>query len=103
MSAELLQTNENSGCGHNGNLLGGHSCSSCEPKMALTFEEQGILDKLRDLKTVARMTISDLNRIEKIRPGKIDPDILSVELERIRLNTKLEELRSSWSDRRSIP
>lgn len=98
MSEQLVKRYENSGCGYKGNLLSGDVCSACEPKMALTFEEQAILDKLRDLKTIARMTMSGLKKIESMRFDRINPDGVSIEGDWIRLNSKLDELRSRWSD-----
>ncbi|MGC8660304.1 MAG: hypothetical protein ACP5U1_14655 [Desulfomonilaceae bacterium] len=68
----------------------------CRPKMALTFEEEAILERLRKIKAKVRPISRTLREIEVSQNGKagaISPD---TEAERIRLHNRLSDLRAAW-------
>ncbi|MEI6134501.1 MAG: hypothetical protein WCP72_05980 [Desulfomonile sp.] len=98
MDENIILSEEGCGClKHEGSIVS-QDCCDCKPKMALTFEEQGILDQLRLIKSVARATLADIKDIELRRFERDKSDRMSIEDEWLRLSQKLEEIRSRWTE-----
>jgi hypothetical protein len=93
----ILQEN-GCGCINDQETVVSAACCECELKMELTFEEQGILDRLRQIKGVARSVISVIKELEQKRFDSDESGGISIEEEWFRLSQELEGLRASWSD-----
>ncbi len=87
-------------CGCLSDNAGGASdpCCDCKTKMALTYEEEAILKKLRGIKTAVRPLMETLRSIELKRFDRDGSDAASVEGEWIRLSKELDELRTAWNE-----
>jgi hypothetical protein len=98
MDENIILSEQGCGCFNNDGSIASQVCCDCKPKMALTFEEQGILDQLRHIKSVARTTLADIKDIERRRFDQDKSDRMSIEDEWLRLSQKLEELRTRWTE-----
>lgn len=98
MDENIILSEQGCGCFINDGSIASQVCCDCKPKMALTFEEQGILDQLRHIKSVARTTLADIKDIERRRFDQDKSDRMSIEDEWLRLSQKLEELRTRWTE-----
>ena len=70
----------------------------CSLKMALTYEEEAILEKLRNIKTKVRPIAQTLKEIEFRLSDRTGEDSSGVEGEWTRLSDELSELRSAWHE-----
>ncbi len=93
----VLQEN-GCGCTNNQETVLSAACCECKLKMELTFEEQGILDRLRQIKGAARNIIAVIKDLEQKRFETEGSRRISMEHEWHRLSQELEGLRASWAD-----
>ncbi len=93
----ILQEN-GCGCINDQQAVVSDACCECQLKMELTFEEQGILDRLRQIKGVARSITSDIKDLEQKRFDSDESRRISIEEEWFRLSQELEGLRGNWAD-----
>ncbi len=98
MSAPILNTKLDCGCGPDNINSSSEPCCDCRPKMILTYEEEAILKKLRDIKAKVRPIAETLKGVEMRRFDRKEPDPTSLEGEWIRLSGELDELRSAWNE-----
>lgn len=96
MSFEIISTAGSCGSvsGYDGNPES--ACSACAPKLALSYEEEAILSRMRAIKLEARpITVRlKLLRDELSSAHGYGHTILGREVDE--LNFQLEELRESW-------
>ncbi len=98
MTSPVIDTNSACGCTSENGGFASSPCCDCKTKMALTYEEEAILAKLRGIKTAVRPLMETLKSIEPRRFDRDGSDAASVEGEWIRLSKELDELRTAWNE-----
>lgn len=102
MSLQIISMGSPGGGSPHGNPFDSSACSSCAPKMALTYEEEAILGRMRSVKSEARPIASQLKDIESRIPFENGHILNILENEHLHLSQQLSELRESfreWSRR----
>ena len=98
MSGSVIDKETSCGCLSDNADGASDPCCDCKTKMALTYEEEAILKKLRGIKTVVRPLVETLRSIELRRFDRTGSDAAPVEGEWIRLSKELDELRTAWNE-----
>ncbi|MGD9819137.1 MAG: hypothetical protein AB7V04_10625 [Desulfomonilaceae bacterium] len=80
------------------NPVGGFevSCSACAPKLALSYEEEAILSRMRALKTEVRPIIERLKSLDSQTFGTGGYSEKILKAERNELIRQVDDLRESW-------
>lgn len=98
MSTPQTHISKDCGCVPTNITVAGAPCCDCQPLMALSYEEEAILERLRAIKVEARPLARELKNIERRRFDGQTSDPVSIERELIRLTNELDDLRSSWKE-----
>lgn len=102
MSLQIISMGNSGGCSPHGDTVNSSGCSSCAPKMALTYEEEAILGRMRLVKSEARPIASQLRDIESRIPSENGYILDILKNEHLHLSQQLSELREDfreWSRR----
>lgn len=102
MSLQIISAGSAGGCSPQGDNVPSSACSSCAPKMALTYEEEAILGRMRLVKNEARPIASQLRDIESRLPSENGYFLDILKNEHLHLSQQLSELREDfreWSRR----
>ncbi|MGC8602765.1 MAG: hypothetical protein ACP5VS_03650 [Desulfomonilaceae bacterium] len=98
MTISIMHEKANCGCGADGRVTSDDSCCDCRMKMALTYEEEAILQKLRGIKSVVRPLLKKIKGYETLRSSAAGANQAAIEEEWVRLSQEFEGLRSAWND-----
>lgn len=96
MSTPQTHMSKDCGCVPTNITVSGAPCCDCQPLMALSYEEEAILERLRAIKLEVRPLAKELKNIERRRFDGKPSDSVSFERELVRLTNELADLRLSW-------
>lgn len=96
MSLQIISTGINGGCSPSGDLNSASGCSSCAPKLALSYEEEAILSRMRSVKNEVRPISRRLKELESIMSTEIGYRSSILKNEYSDLSRQLSELRQDW-------
>ena len=98
MSFQIISVSNAGGCSPSISSEGDTTCSTCAPKLALSYEEEAILGRMRDLKAEVRIisgAVKELDTRLFSAKGYLY-DVWSKEREDLVL--ELEGLRETWRE-----
>ncbi len=96
MSLQIISIGNSGGCqGLDLSDLGA-SCTSCAPKLALSYEEEAILGRMRSLKNEVRPLAARLKYLEAEISRENGYRLSILRRESTDLTQQLEDLRESW-------
>lgn len=102
MSLQIISVGNSGGCSPHEDHGAAAACSSCAPKMALTYEEEAILGRMRLVKSEVRPIARQLKDIESRIPSEKGYTLGILKNEHLQLSQQLSELRENfraWSRR----